>query len=217
MDGGILPLVVSAYASRISVLGFCLLATACWVGESDPPVVVPPTCNNNGTCELEKGEDCPACPGDCPCCRATLAVGSEVTAPDNAVGEADSTFATLSANSVLVLIAEQIYQGASGSDFLLVGQVDSPSSITLVDGCPQSAPSGAGYLVEASDDGKTWSTVGFWTQTTSPATTGQGQGFSLSCGSGVHLVAARQVRLSPFGTAPSARLDALVVTSCGGQ
>jgi len=185
----------------------------CWAEES-PPGVTPCSCNNNGTCELDK-EDCACCPGDCPCCRAILAAGTDIQDPESTVGDSDGTFATLGPTSTLTLTVGSLIRGdaTAGGDFVLVGQVTSDSTVPVTDTCPSGAASGDGYQVEASVDGTEWSLVGFWTKTTSPPVAGQGQPFSLRCAT-PKLNEARHVRLSPLGDKPAAQLDALVVTSC---
>ena len=67
--------------------------------------------------------------------------------------------------------------------------------------------------MEVSGDGSNWDLVGFWVKSTSPATAGEGQPFSLGCGK-TNLPTARWVRLSSFGSSAAAQLDALVAVSC---
>lgn len=186
---------------------------ACWAEES-PPGVTPCSCNNNGTCELDK-EDCACCPSECPCCRAVLAAGTDLPDADNTIGESDGTFAALGPTSTLTLtVGSQITLPASGltssGDFVLIGQVTSDSTLTVAGTCADGAPSGDGYQVEVSVDGSDWALVGFWTKTRAPTVAGQGQAFSLGCAT-AKPNQVRHVRLTPLGSNPSAQLDAIVV------
>jgi len=196
------------------LVGAALLVPGCWVSGTDPPPPVPPSCNNNGQCE--DNEDCNDCPADCPCCSAVTTSGEiDVDQPANATREPDGKVATLGANSTLTLmVGREIYTDSGGADFVLVGSVESDSSVPVSGACPVGAASGAGYIVDLSQDGSTnWTTVGFWTRSTSPSWSGQGQPFGLSCAS-PSMQTARYLRLSPFGTGASAKLDALVAISC---
>lgn len=195
------------------LVGAALLG-GCWA-EDDLPGPAACTCDNNGVCNLER-EDCVCCPADCPCCRAVDAQGQDVQQAESAAGDKDGAYATLGPNSTLQLLVgrEIINQGTSaGGDFLLVGSVSSDSSISVAATCPVGFPSGDGYRVEVSHDGSQWDPVGFWVKSTSPATAGEGQPFSLGCGS-ANLTTVRWVRLSSFGTNAGAQLDALVALSC---
>lgn len=194
-----------------------LLAGGCWVSSDDPPGPTPCSgCNNNGQCELSAGEDCSCCPTDCPCCRAVEATGTDVQQAENATGDTDGQFAVLGASSTLTLqVGREIYAGdpAPASDFLLVGQVTSDSSVSLSSLCTAGFPSGDGYRVEGSVDGSNFEVLGYWTKSTNPPNAGgQGQPFSVACGAALSSI--RFVRLSPVGGNAAAKLDALVATSC---
>jgi len=196
-----------------------VLATACWV-TNESPGPVPGTCNNNGACELAQGEDWDSCPKDCPPCRAIQATGLDVTGKDlpdakNALGNSDGVFVELKPNSSLDLfVGREIYDDAPDgnalADFMLVGEVTTDCSVMLLGTCAAGPPDD-GFKVEVSNTGSDpWATVGYWTKTTDPPSSGSGALFDLGCGK-ANL--ASYVRITSVGQA-QARLDALVATSC---
>ena len=92
--------------------------TGCWSLDSDtPPAPSQATCNNNGVCEADRGEECATCSSDCPCCSASQVFAADGVQNENeAQGDADGKFAELGATGVIHLEAGSEIVNGTGSE-----------------------------------------------------------------------------------------------------
>lgn len=197
---------------RATYAALCLLVgTGCLPSTelAQPGPVTPPSTCGNHRCEPSTAEDCVNCPEDCPCCSATFAASTAVLDPESALGPADGVMAEIGEDTQIELtvgrqMMDQLTAGSStgGSDFELVGQVDT-SSTEFSAQCPVfGVEDFVGAVRVLVFDRGAWKQVGLWTSKSSA--------FNLACAS---VTETNRVRLeAPPGS--RARLDALRATSC---
>lgn len=122
------------------------------IPDGSPPTGSDGECKQDGVCDKAK-ESCQSCPWDCSCCHAYRVVGNgQVTQPGYAEGRPDNRFAQMSGMSVLVLDMGQGIQNQVGSDFNLIGTVQSGSATSITVSVKNNLP----------HEGGTWHQVGIW-------------------------------------------------------
>ena len=197
-----LHLVTRAYVCMFPLLMLLPLG-GCLLDEEPPPInpTKPATCGN-GTCDVNKAEDCINCPKDCDCCALVfgggVSNGQTIGAAQIALvaGQPDGKSLTLSGYSELELAIGGSWFDATGAapDFTIHGTVT--TSQALNSGCNTSGGTG-GFEVWGRHLTGDYKLIGVWT--------GASKSFNISC---TQLSEIRYLRLRSQGGAEG-QLDAI--------